>query len=145
MPRTTRSLNSDEWPTKREIAARCLALGMTQQKSADEAMVDLTTVQRWLREEPYVAHIDDLRRYGFQQVEADWIGGLRLALRCETQMFNGEIEPNDPRYIEARRRIDRFDKFLMVRPPTGAGGEPGSPLPNNNGPQLAPPTDVTPD
>lgn len=110
-----------EWSVKQRLAARLRAIGYTQQSSADQVGVDLTTLQRWEEIDAYVEFEQQLHQAAWERIEPGIMANVALAVEVQRDMLLGLVPANDKRYLEARRLIDRIvDRLLYVEPTTPA-------------------------
>lgn len=119
----------DDTPTsaavRRDIAARWLAIGVTQDRAAREAGVDVRTVAKWAADEAFRARIADLRARAFTEIEADMLANVRFALDLERRVFTEEIKHDNPAYLEARPLLIRIrDLIFRIESPAPAGDDP---------------------
>lgn len=106
-----------EWSVKQRLVARLRAIGYTQQSSADQVGVDLTTVQRWEDIDAYVAYEQELHQAAWERIEPGIMANVALAVEVQRDMLLGLVPANDKRYLEARRLIDRIvNRLLYVEP-----------------------------
>lgn len=113
------------WRTQQISAAKLLAIGFTQQMTADEVRVDIRTVRRWLERHEFCELVEHYRETACAHIDPDIWAHLRLAIEIDRRVLIGEIAFDDPRAIRAQRLIDRFlDRLLYVEPApaTVAGG-----------------------
>lgn len=109
--------------TQKEMAARCLAIGFTQQRTSVEAQVTLRTVQNWCTDATFMARVDELRQDAFQRIEPKVWANLELALENERQVLAGEMQADDARYVESRKLLDRLvAKLFYVAEASTPGG-----------------------
>ncbi|MCK9496142.1 MAG: helix-turn-helix domain-containing protein [Dehalococcoidia bacterium] len=122
-----RALTTEQNAVRREVAAYWLAIGVTQQRAADECGVDLRTVQRWCAEQDFQQHVADLRQQAFAEIEPQMWANVRLALDVERRMLNGEVQGDDPAWGAAKSLLDRFRGLALSAeaPPPPGGGGPG--------------------
>lgn len=104
------------WKPDKRAAARYIAIGCTQQYSADQVGVTLRTVQNWCAEDEFDQVVTQLRDLAWARVEPGIMANVELALEVQRQMFRGEVSPDDKRYAAAQRLIDRIlDRLLTIR------------------------------
>lgn len=106
-----------DWNVKQKLGARLRAIGYTQQATADQIGVDITTVQRWEENSAFHDYVQQLHSLAWRRIEPAIMANVELAVDVQRQMFIGELKPDDKRYLEARRLIDRIlDRLLYVEP-----------------------------
>lgn len=109
-------------PAQRSVA-RLLAIGYPQTAAAEALGQNLRTVQRWCADEQFEAYIDRLYQTAWERVEPGIMANVELAIEVQRQMLRGEVKPNDPRYREAARLLDRILDRLLYVEPASAGGD----------------------
>ncbi|MCK9495242.1 MAG: helix-turn-helix domain-containing protein [Dehalococcoidia bacterium] len=137
-PASERALTTAQNATRREVAAYWLAIGVTQQRAADECGVDLRTVQRWCAEDDFQQRLRGLREQAFAEIEPQMWANVRLALDVERRMLNGEVKGDDPAWSAAKSLLDRFRGLALTAeapPPAGGGAQGGVALTVNVGGQ----------
>lgn len=109
------------WKPDKRAAVRLLAIGCSQQYTADHVGAGLRTVQNWCAEDEFDRIRTELRELAWSRVEPGIMANVELALEVQAQMFRGDIKPDDKRYASAERLIYRIlDRLLYVEPlPTG--------------------------
>lgn len=126
---------SEPHAAQREHAARWLAIGLSQQATADRVGVGLRTVQRWLSEdEGFLARVEELRGLAIERIEPKVWALVELALENMRRMFAGEMKASDPVYVESRTFLNRFFErtfYVEAAPPAG-GVAPAAPTFNIN-------------
>lgn len=116
-----------KWTPKQLLAARCRAIGMTQQASADQVGVNLVTLQRWETQRGFTALREEYMERVVSQVEPTIMANLLLALEVQRQVLNGELTHDSGRAELANRLVARFlDRLLYVEPAPSAGGNPAA-------------------
>lgn len=99
---------------QREHAARWLAIGLTQQATADKVGVGLRTVQRWVNEdEGFLDRIEELRSLTFEHLEQRFSALLEHAVEVHHQVLNGEVAHDASAAIVADKLLTRFVEKLF--------------------------------
>ena len=105
------------WNVQQRSYARLIAIGYSQSEAARQLAVPLRTAQRWMADEGFCQHIQDLHETAWSRVEAGIMANVELAIEVERRWLSGE-KVDEKRYRDARSRIDRIlDRLLFVEPP----------------------------
>lgn len=94
------------WSRQQRNVARLMALGYKQTEAAEQTGTPLRTVQDWVAK-GLDAFADELHERGWERLDPKFWGNIELALDLQNQVFRGEMASDDPRYLEARRWLDR--------------------------------------
>lgn len=120
------------WSRQQRNVARLLALGYSQTKAAEESNTPLRTVQDWCSK-GLEELADDLHERGWERLDPKFWGNIELALDLQNQVFRGDMASDDPRYLEARRWLDR----ALSRSTSFSAAKPGgTPAPDSSSPSL---------
>lgn len=112
------------WNVKQKLGARLRAIGYTQQSTADQVGVSITTIQKWEEDDAFHEYVQQLHNVAWQRIEPAIMANVALAVDVQRDMLNGLVKPDDKRYLEARRLIDRIvDRLLYVEPPALPAGD----------------------
>lgn len=113
---------------KQREAALLRARGHTQQQCADAVGLDIREIQRWHEIPEWVALVEEHFLRSVERIEPGLMANIDLAIDVQRQMLRGELKPDDKRYLEARRLIDRImDRLLSVDRNRGEAQPPVSP------------------
>ena len=106
------------WPTLKRDCARRLAIGYSAWEAATALNLPIETLRVWMREKDFDVLVQDLHSDVWGRIEPQFMANIEIALLVEQEMFLGRIKADDKRYLEARRKIDRWtDRLLYVEPP----------------------------
>lgn len=129
-------LTADALSIRQRNAARLLAIGMSQQQAADGVGVDVRTVRRWCDDRAFAEMVEELHALAWSRVEHAVMAMLEQAIGVMQAMLRGEVAPDDKRYVEASRLVERLIArlFSIAAPPApGTAAEPDGALPPAGG------------
>lgn len=105
------------WGAHQVRAAYLIAIGWPIDHVAGEVGVHRNAIRKWLLRTAFVQMVDDARAKVVEQFEPAIMANVHLAVDVQRRMLVGEIRPDDKRYLEARRLLERFlDRLLYVEP-----------------------------
>lgn len=108
-----------DWKPDKRAAARLLAIGCSQQYTADQVGVVLRTVQNWCADPEFDNVRQELQELAWASVEPTIMANVQHALEVQRMVFRGDLNAGDKRYIAAEKLIYRMlDRLLYVEPAT---------------------------
>lgn len=109
------------WKPAKQLAAKYLAIGCTQEYTAQKTETPHRTLQHWCAEPEFHTWVLHLREVAVAQIEQDIAANVRLALEVQAEVMRGELSASSDRFIVADKLLYRFvDRLVYVEPATSA-------------------------
>lgn len=116
-----------EWKPAKQLAARYLAIGCTQQYAAEKTDTPHRTLQHWIAEPEFHAWTLYLRDVAVAQIETDIAANVRLALEVQAEVMRGDLSAKSDRYRVADKLLYRFvDRLVAIE--AGPAAPDGAPV-----------------